>query len=161
MVRLSQLFVLLFLIFPICFSGCSIFSALSGKRPEITGIKTVKVSGISFSGVDFLVSLEVNNSNNYSAQVLNSSYDIYLNNSHLAKGTTSNAQTINSNGVSYLDLPLRVIYSDLPSNIVELVKSVINGQLLTYRVEGDVKVELDGISITIPVNVENKLKAQF
>jgi len=148
-------------LFSVSISGCSIFSALSGNRPEITGINKVKLSGISFSGVDVLVTLEVNNDNNYSAQVLNSTYNIYLNNSFLAMGTTEKAQTINSNGLSYLDLPLRIEYSDLPSNVAEIVKSVINGQLIKYWVDGDVKVELDGISVTIPVNVEREMKAEF
>ncbi len=161
MVRFRVRYLFILLLFPVCFSSCSIFSALSGNRPEITGIKKVKLSSISFSGVDVLVTLEVNNDNNYSAQVLNSTYNIYLNNSFLAKGTTEKAQTINSNGVSYLDLPLSINYSDLPSGIAELVKSIINGQLIKYKVDGDVKVELDGVSVSIPVNVEKELKAEF
>ena len=161
MVRFRFRFLLILILFSVSISGCSIFSALSGKRPEVTGIKNVKLSRISFSGVDVLVTLEVSNDNNYSAQVLNSTYNIYLNNSFLAKGMTEKAQTIKSNGLSYLDLPLRIEYSDLPSGVAEIVKSVINGQLLHYRVDGDVKVELDGISVTIPVNVEREMKAEF
>jgi LEA14-like dessication related protein len=161
MIRFGYRFLFLFLIFPLFFSGCSIFSALTGNRPEITGIKTVKVSGISLNGVDFLVTVEVNNDNNYSAKVLSSTYDVYLNNSLLARGNTSKSQTIKSNGVSYLDLPLRINYSELPTNIAELVRAVISGQLIKYRVDGEVKVELDGLSVTIPVNVEKELKADF
>jgi len=161
MVRFRVRYLFILLLFPVCFTSCSIFSALFGNRPEITGIKNVKLSGISFSGVDVLVTLEVNNDNNYSAQVLNSTYNIYLNNSFLANGMTEKAQTIHSNGISYLDLPLRINYSDLPSGVAEIVKSVINGQLIHYRVDGDVKVELDGVSVTIPVNVENEMKAEF
>ena len=161
MVRFRFRFLLILILFSVSISGCSIFSALSGNRPEITGINKVKLSGISFSGVDVLVTLEVSNDNNYSAQVLNSTYNIYLNNSFLAKGMTEKAQTIKSNGLSYLDLPLRIEYSDLPSGVAEIVKSVINGQLIHYRVDGDVKVELDGISVTIPVNVEREMKAEF
>jgi len=161
MIRFGYRYLLLFLIFPIFFSGCSIFSALTGNRPEITGIKAVKVSGVSLSGVDFLITLEVTNENNYSVQVLSSTYDIYLNNSSLARGNTSKSQTIRSNGISYLDLPLRVNYSELPSNIAELVGAAVSGQLIKYRVDGNVKVEMDGLSVTIPVNVEKDLKAVF
>jgi LEA14-like dessication related protein len=149
------------LIFPFLFSGCSFFSALFGSKPEVTGIKNVSISGVSLSGVEFLATVEVTNDNNYNANVLSSSYEIYLNNSFIGKGSTTKSQTIHNNSVSYLDLPVRVNYLDLPSSAIEIVKAFISGQKLNCKVDGEVKVELDGVSVTVPIGVEKELKAML
>jgi LEA14-like dessication related protein len=160
--KLTRYQVLIYLfVFSLFFSGCSIFSAIFGGKPEITGIKKVLVSGISISDVDFLVTLEVTNDNNYSANILTSTYKIYLNDSFIGDGSTNNSQTVNNNSVSYIELPVRVNYLDLPSSAVNLVKVFISGQKLKYKVEGNVEVELDGITVTIPIGVEKELKANF
>jgi LEA14-like dessication related protein len=157
--KLSKVLTSILLFLFIFVSGCSLFVSLFVKNPEIKGIKKVGITEISLSEVEFLITLEIINENSFDADITNAQYKVYLNNEYLGNGVISKAQTINKDSISNINLPLRVKYTDLPSNIITLVKDVIKGNRIKYKVEGDADVEAEGFSVTVSIDVEKELTA--
>ena len=147
----------LFLIFFI--SGCSFIASFFVKSPEVTGINNVALTEISLTEIEFVVSLDVMNYNSFSAEVKKAQYKVYLNNEYLGNGFTERSQTLANNKISKLDLPLRIKYIDLPSNTITLIKEVLKGNKIKYKVEGDADVEAEGFSATVSIDIEKELTA--
>jgi len=140
-------------------SGCSIFSSILVKTPEISGIDNIKITEISLYEAEFLISLNVTNDNNFNIDVNRLKYNVYVNDEYLGAGSTVKSQTLVSNKISQLSLPLKIKYLDLPSNVVDILKNAFKGNKIKYKVEGEADVEAVGYDASIPLDIERELIA--
>jgi len=157
--KLSRTLIITYCLLSITLSGCSIFALLSAKTPEIKGLKKIIISEISLSEVEFTITLEVLNENSFSADVKKAQYKVFLNNEYLGSGVSEKTQTLYDNKISDLELPLKVKYKDLPSGTVALIKDILKGKKIKYKVEGDADVEAEGFSASVSIDIEKELIA--
>jgi LEA14-like dessication related protein len=137
--------------------GCSWIASLFVSKPEILGIKSASISSLSFTEVEITTVIEVMNDNSFSANLKKAEYEVYMKDTYIGKGTTSKSQEIKSNGITLLDFPLRIKYSDLPSAAVQVIKSVLSGGTVHYQIEGDLDVEVKGVEVTLSLSEERDI----
>tara|TARA_B100000674_G_scaffold468948_1_gene455303 strand:+ start:872 stop:1468 length:597 start_codon:yes stop_codon:yes gene_type:complete len=132
-------------------SGCAYVKALNNKMKTPTvKFQNVELREATAQGIKLDFLFEVNNPNALGAKITSLSYDLKLNRSRIAKGTTKEAIEVGPMGRSDVRFPFELRFEDLVSTIKTLM-----------GVRDKVKYELDiVVSIDTPIGeVELKRRA--
>jgi len=105
----------------------------------------MEIAKISFTGVDFIAHIDVENPNAFSIPLPKIDWEIFINTASFIRGTIKNDKTINRMDKVTLDIPLSVTYDGLYKSISSLIQ--------THEAAYNVAL---GISFPIPI-IESKV----
>ena len=136
------------LVFVLC--GCQSFPSLSSpiKEPRIS-LNSVNVSGISFSGLDLIANVAVENLNSFSLPMPKVDWELFITDTSLADGTVQQDRSIGSGESLTLAIPISLGYDKLYNSAVSIIGSLLSGSGLPYRIAM-------GLSFPIPL-LRNKV----
>ncbi|MBL4710877.1 MAG: LEA type 2 family protein [Flavobacteriales bacterium] len=140
--RLSFLFsILLFL------SSCF-------KYEEVTikDIKTVRLIEFSEKGLIVESEIKIDNPNSYKISIINSEFDIFVNNKRLAKAKIDNKISIPKNSSEYHKVILKSDYKDFASG------ALVNMLALTMSGNDKVKFKVEGFIVGKAFFIKKKVK---
>ena len=131
------------LLFVCVFWGCQSISSVV-QEPKVS-LKSVDVARITFTGVDLVVHVDVENPNGFSIPLPKIDWELFINTASFIKGSLPSDQTIKRRAKVTLDLPLSVTYDGLYRSF----KSLAETKEAAYNIAM-------GISFAIPI-IEDKV----
>jgi LEA14-like dessication related protein len=129
------------------------------KTPELVKIKGVHIQNVGFTSADFVAVVLMKNSNSINFSITKVDYTLYISDEFFGQGTTSKSQTLKENSETDFELPLKVKYSDLIPNASNILKTVLKGEKLKYRVEGTVYGDAEGTGFDMDFGLEDNISA--
>ena len=120
-------------------SGCALVNAISQSvtTPKVT-FKTAELREVTLQGVSLDFLFEVQNPNAVGAEISSLAYDLRLNGSRFAKGTTKEALRVEPHGTSDVRFPFEINFQELGRTM----SSLLGGQS-TVKYELDVALTFD------------------
>jgi LEA14-like dessication related protein len=150
----------------IALSGCAellnLLKMSSIKKPTAQ-ITDTKVSGLSFSEIDLMFDVKIDNPNNVAVDLAGLDYNLKINNNALVNGDQKEPLSINAMGSSDLKIPVSINYNDLYQAIKSLKEqddsefAFTGGLSFNLPVLGNVRVPISA-SGTIPLLKLPKIK---
>jgi LEA14-like dessication related protein len=127
----------------IALSGCAellnLLKMSSVKKPT-AAITDTKINGLSFSKVDLLFDVKIDNPNNVAIDLAGMDYDLKINNKALVTGNQKEPLSIMAMGNSNVQIPVSINYNDL----YQAIRSLSNQDKSEYSFSG-------GLSFNLPV----------
>ena len=113
---------LILITFTFILSGCAellqLLQQSTMKKPKVTVIDT-KLTGLSFSKVDLLFDIKIDNPNSVEISLAGLDYGLKINgNSHFS-GTKNDPLNIGAKGSSTIQIPLSLKYADIYKTIYD------------------------------------------
>ncbi len=135
--------VLLFMSSLLVLSGCAeLLQLLQMQQVQKPSAKVVngKITGLSFSKVDLLFDVRIDNPNNIKVDLAGLDYNFQVNAYSLVNGNKNDALVINAKASSNVQIPVSLTYQD----IYNTVKSLQSEKQSKYQLDG-------GVSFNLPV----------
>jgi len=134
--------------------GCAGLKDLARTQTPTVSIANVSFGNISFSDVTLLFDLKVDNPNPIAAPLLGFDYKFSLNNQSFLTGDKNEAQTIEANGASTIQFPLKLNFNEVYKTIAALK----NQDSTTYGIDFGLKFDLPLIgAVRLPVSKKGAL----
>jgi len=150
----------------IALNGCAellnLLKMSSIKKPTAQ-ITNTKVSGLSFSEIDLMFDVKIDNPNNVAVDLAGLDYNLKINNNALVNGDQKEPLSINAMASSDLKIPISINYNDLYQAIKSLKEQdnsqfdFTGGLSFNLPVLGDVRVPISA-SGNIPLLKLPKIK---
>lgn len=142
----------------LCAFSIFLISCLSWilEKPSFV-LRGVILSPRSFTEMNLLIDLEVQNPNRFDLTLKSFECTVYLKNEEIGKGRLENELLIPSSSTTQIQVPIEVKFKDLGGSL----KAVFTGSNLPYRIEGkaDVRTAFGSLNFTFskegPTNLEN------
>ena len=135
--------ILLFGFVLVALSGCAellnLLQMSSIKKPT-AAITDTKINGLSFSKIDLLFDVKIDNPNNVAVDLAGLDYDLKINNKGLVSGDQKEPLSITAMGNSNVQIPLSINYNDL----YQAIKSISEQDKSEYAFSA-------GLSFNLPV----------
>ena len=128
------------------------------EKPSFV-LRGVIVNPRSFTEMNLLVGLDVQNTNRFDLTLKSFDCTIYLKNEEIGKGQLKNEVLIPSSSATQIQVPIDVKFKDLG----ESLKTIFTGGDLPYRIEGKADVRTVFGSLDFPFSKEGStdLKKMF
>ena len=111
-----------FLFFPVfVILSCQSFNSVV-QEPRVS-LNSVSITGISFSAVDLVAHVNVENPNAFSIPLPNIDWELFVNTARFIQGSLKNDKTIKGRDKTTLDLPVRVTYAGLYQSFKSLFET--------------------------------------
>jgi len=148
---------LILITFTIILSGCAellqLLQQSTMKKPKVTVIDT-KLTGLSFSKVDLLFDIKIDNPNSVEISLAGLDYRLKINGNSLFSGTKNDPLNIGAKGSSTIQIPLSLKYAD----IYKTIKTLAGQEKSTYTFEGGVSFDLPVLGkIRLPISKSGEL----
>jgi LEA14-like dessication related protein len=139
------------------FAGCNYLKYLSFKKPEIITIKNLKLDKISLTdSLELSMSILFDNRNNIDINVINSEYDVYINDKYLGKGKLILPQTLVKDNVTEMKGKIKTNSIEFLKCGVNIITSVLTDESVLYKVKGELEINVKEINISMKVPFELK-----
>ncbi len=137
-------------------SGCAeVQQVLDIVRPELH-VKDVKVTGLTFEGVNLAVALEASNLNPLPISLTGFDYELKINESSFLKGQEEETFTIAAMESTVFQIPVSLNFQDLYSTF----QTLRNQDMTSYKIDGGVSFELPALGVTrIPFGTDGEFPA--
>jgi LEA14-like dessication related protein len=86
-------------------------------------LDNVKFGNIDADGINLIVSIRCTNSSGFTYKVPTITADLLAGNQHLASGMTTEIQTINAHGISYLTITAKVKLTEIANELITIIQS--------------------------------------
>lgn len=106
------------------------------KQPQVS-LEKMAVSGMDLNTVNLLLTLKVNNPNNFTLALAGYDYDVKLNSKSMIKGTTNNGFSVPAKSTSPVTIPLSLPLKD----VNDLYKSMGDSRQITYDALVDLRLD--------------------
>ncbi len=121
--------------------------------------KGLKVKNISATDVNFDVFLNVNNSSDAKIEILDQSYDLYLNGKFITKVSNHAVRVIKANSDSLLGVNV----SFNPSAVLKVINQsflaiITQPESVKLKIDVKLKVKFFGFKISLPIIIEKSIK---
>jgi len=108
-------------LFLVVLMNCQSFNSIV-QEPKLS-LKSVELAGISFTGVNMVVHVNVENPNAFSIPLPKIDWQLFINSASFIQGTLKNDKTIKKQDTVTIDIPLSVTYNGLYSSISSLIET--------------------------------------
>jgi LEA14-like dessication related protein len=115
---------------PLVLASCSEI-----KEPEVT-MTGVDFKGISTDGIALDLTLEVENTNTFGADLGELSYTIYLDDTKVATGLRDERVSVPANATVEVDVPFTIVWKGIDRGL----KRLLDGQRHSWRFKGRVEL---------------------
>ena len=102
-------------------SSCQSFRSVV-EEPRVS-LNSVSIAGISFSGVDLVVNVDVENPNNFSIPMPNIDWELFVNTASFVQGSLPNDKSIRRRATATLALPVSFTYEGLFRSFMSLIET--------------------------------------
>lgn len=152
-VKYFLLLALILLILGGCAELLNLLKMSSIKKPA-ANITNTEISGLSFSKVDLLFDVKIDNPNNVAIDLGGVDYSLKINNNPLLSGDKNDPLSINAMGSSSVQIPVSISYKDL----YQAVKSITNKDKSLYTFEGGLSFDLPVLGhVRIPISASGEI----
>ena len=122
-------------------------------------LKNVIVNSISATLLDLTLNLNYQNKSNFGFVIESQSYDVYINNSLIAKLKNQNPIKIEPKSITVIPLNVKVNPSKAISDIkLNLAQILLKPESVVLRIETKLKVKIWLFSVNIPYNYSATFK---
>ncbi|MGA3281259.1 MAG: LEA type 2 family protein [Smithella sp.] len=116
----------------ICLMSCTNWIL---DNPSFT-LRKVSLSPISFTEINLILDLDVQNPNHFDLKLRSFEYTVYLKNEEIGNGHMEKELLIPSSSTTQIQVPLVAKFKDLSGSI----KTIFTGNDLPYKIEGTADV---------------------
>ena len=124
--------ILVLFVLSICLVSCTNWIM---DNPSFT-LRKVSLSPISFTEINLLLDLDVQNPNHFDLKLKSFEYTVYLKNEEIGNGHLGKELLIPSSSTTQIQVPLVAKFKDLSGSI----KTIFTGNDLPYKIEGTADV---------------------
>lgn len=117
-------------------SGCQTLTSTVVKEPQVN-VDHIAVTGVSLDAVDLMLTLKVDNPNNYKLALSGYSYQVSFNDKPMLKGQTDEGFSVAAKQSNLVKVPLRMTFSD----VMKLLQEVGADNKLRYDVKADMRLD--------------------
>jgi LEA14-like dessication related protein len=147
-------------IFLLCAFSIFLMSCLSWilEKPSFV-LRRVILSPRSFTEMNLLIGLDVQNTNRFDLTLKSFECAIYIKNEEIGKGRLENEILIPSSSITQVQVPMDVKFKDLGGNL----KTLFTGGDLPYKIEGkaDVSTAFGSLNFTFSTDGLTNLEKMF
>lgn len=140
----------IFFILPVLFLfSCSVQEILktAGVSKPIVKYERVKISGLSFDGIDLMFDFSINNPNALGVSLAGFDYDVEINGNSFISGEQDKKITIPSKGKDIIQIPVSLSFSEL----IGTYKSFADRDSVDYGLAGSFAFDLPVIGkVSVP-----------
>jgi len=126
--------ILVLLALSICLMSCTNWIL---DNPSFT-LRRVSLSPISFTEINLLLDLDVQNPNPFDLKLKSFEYTVYLKNEEIGNGHLGKELLIPLSSTTQIQVPLVAKFKDLSGSI----KTILTGNDLPYKIEGKADVSM-------------------
>jgi len=138
----------------LCAFSIFLMSCLSWilEKPSFI-LRRVSISPRSFTEMNLLIGLEVQNPNRFDITLKSFECTIYLKNEEIGKGRLKNELLIPSSSTTQIQVPIDAKFKDLGGSL----KAILTGGDLPYKIEGNADVRTAFGSLHFPFSREGPI----
>jgi LEA14-like dessication related protein len=144
----------------LCAFSIFLMSCLSGivEKPSFI-VRRVILSPRSFTELNLLIGLDVQNPNRFDLTLKSVECTIYLKDEEIGKGRLENELLIPSSSTTQLQVPIDVKFKDLGGSL----KTILGGGDLPYKIEGmaDIRTAFGSLKYTFSKDGSTSLEKMF
>lgn len=135
----------------LCVFSISLMSCLSWilEKPSFV-LRGVILSPRSFTEMNLLIGLDVQNTNRFDLTLKSFECTMYLKNEEIGKGWMENELLIPSSSTAQMQVPVDIKFKDLGG----ILKTIFTGDDLPYKIEGKADVKTAFGSLNFPFSKE-------
>ena len=122
------------------------------EKPSFT-LRGVILSPISFTKMNLLLDLDVQNPNNFDLTLKSFGYTVYLKNEEIGNGRLEKELLIPSSSTTQIRVPLVAKFKDLSGSL----KAIFTGDDLPYKIEGTADFSTVFGSLNFPFSREGRI----
>ncbi|GHT90805.1 hypothetical protein FACS1894140_0070 [Spirochaetia bacterium] len=121
--------------------GCAFLNAALKKpaaREPVLSIESVEITGISFSGLDLLCRVNVENPNSFDIPFPEVDWALFINSNAFINGVIENGEPLKSHGATIVNIPVTLTYA----GVYETFQSLRNSDEADFRIIAGLKFNL-------------------
>lgn len=115
------------------------------------------IKGISAKGVNFQVSMQIKNPNNYKIGIVGSDLNLYVKDEKVGKVTLKDKIVLPKNSNKIHHFVFETDYKDLSTDPATILASVLGGGKIEIHIKGHIKAKAKGLSKKFPIDFKEKI----
>lgn len=119
-------------------------------------LREITLSPRSFTEMDLLLGLDVQNPNRFDLTLKSFEYTLYLNNEEIGNGRLEKEILIPSSSISRVQAPVAASFKNLTGSLKSII-SGIAGKDVSYKIEGKVNIRALYGSFNFPFSKEGRI----
>ena len=132
-------------------------SCMKYEEVEMVRVTDMGIKNITTKGVNFQVSMQIKNPNNYNIGIVGSDLDLYVKDKKAGKVTLKDKVTLEKKSNTIHHFVFETDYKDLINDPTAIIGSVLGGGKLVVHVKGHIKAKAKGIGKKFPVDFKEKV----
>jgi LEA14-like dessication related protein len=122
------------------------------EKPSFV-LRDITIRPRSFTEINLLLGLDVQNPNRFDLTLKSFEYTIYLNNKKIGKGCLEKELLIPSSSIIRVQMPVVTKLKDWGRNL----KTIITGDELLYKIEGKTDIKIALVYLKFPFSKEGHI----
>ncbi len=123
-------------------------------EPDVQ-VRGLEITDATLSGVDAIVTLDINNPNDVRLSARGLSYEVFVSGNKLVTGQHDNSISVSAFGKETIELPVRLSYF----GIIETLPEVLKTGKADYMVKGNIKTSI--FNYAIPFSKQGSFNLPF
>ena len=133
------------------FSGC-----IKYEEVEMKSVEDITVKKFSGKGLTCEITAIVMNPNNYKISIVDSDFDVFINNKFMGKAKIQEKIVLPKNSESEHTFTVKTKVKSLASSFGSLISIMLTGKM-NLRIKGEIKAKAKMISKKVPVEFEERV----
>lgn len=126
------------------------------EKPSFV-LREILLSPRSFTEMDLLLGLDVENPNRFDLTLKSFEYTVYLNNEEIGQGRLEKEILIPSKSITRVQAPIAASFKNLGASLKSLIAGVV-GKDVSYKIEGKTNVKTFFGSYNFPFSKEGRIQ---
>lgn len=136
----------------------SLSSCIEYKEVKMIKVVDFGVKNITTKGVNFQVSMQIKNPNDYKIGIIGSDLDLYVKDEKVGKVILKDKVFLPKNSNKIHHFIFETDYKNLTTDPASILGMVMGGNQLEIEVKGNIKAKAKGLSKKFPVDFKEKIK---
>ncbi len=133
-------------------------SCMEYRDVEVVEVSNVGIKGISLSGIDIGVSMQIKNPNKYDISIVDSDLTLFAEGKKVGNAHVKEKIKIPKKSNKVHHFTVQSNPADIVSNAIPLLMSLMSKTTLEVQITGDIKAKAKGLSKRFPVDFKDKVK---
>ncbi len=133
------------------------FGCIEYKEVEVVEVSDVGVKGVSMSGVDIEVAMQIKNPNKYDISIVDSDLTLFAEGNKVGIAKIKEKVVLKKKSNKIYRFTIHTSAQDISVSAMPLMMSLMSKSNLEVQVKGDIKAKAKGIGKRFPVDFKEKV----